>query len=166
VAGALALDVPLDPEPDAAEPDDPELEPVLPDDPELEPVLPDDPDPEPDVAADPDPEPLVPEELVVAVEPRLDGLLVDVPAVPVLVPLLLVAVATALLCDSAGSWPDASWITITDQQATNTVATIATVRRRIRDARRLRARSRSATTRFPSRAGASGAGRWGEGESG
>jgi hypothetical protein len=46
------------------------------------------------------------------------------------------------------------------------VATIATERRRISDARRLRARSRSATTRLPSCGVAGLAGWLGEGESG
>jgi hypothetical protein len=126
-------------------------------------VLADDPEPEPEPVPPDDPEPLVPEALPVVVELELAEPLVDVPVAPVLVP--VVTVATALLRDSAGSCPDASWMTITDQAATNTVATIATARRRIRDARRLRARRRSATTRFPSRAAASGAGRSGEGES-
>jgi hypothetical protein len=180
VAGALELEpelaVPLDPEPEEVVPDEPdpelvepELEP-LPDDAELEPLLPDDPDPEPELPDDPDPEPVLladpepldPEEPVVAVELGLAEPLVDVPDVPVPV----VAADTALLCDSAGSCPDASWMTITDHEATKTVATIATARRRIRDARRFRAPSRSATTRVPSRAPSPGAERSGEGESG
>lgn len=156
VAGAAELNpellVPLDPEPELDVPDDPDPELVLPDDPEPELVLPD----------DPEPEPLVPEALVVAVELGLVELLVDVPVVRVPV----VVVATALLRDRAGSCPDASWMTITDQAATKTVATIATARRRISDARRLRARSRSATTRLPSCAPARRVVRLGEGESG
>jgi hypothetical protein len=139
-AGAVTLEpelaVPLDPDPD--------------------PLVPGDPDPEPLVPDDPDPEPLVPEELVVALEP------VDVSVV--LAP--VVAVTTALCRDRTGSCPDASWMKITDQAATKTVATIATERRRISDARRLRARSRSATTRLPSCGVAGLAGWLGEGESG
>ena len=140
VAGALVLGVPLDPEPLVAA----GAEPELPDAPELE--------------------PLVPEELVVVVELGLDELLVGVPVVPVL--LVVVTAATAVLRDSAGSLPDASWMTITDHEATKTVATIATTRRRILDARHLRARRRAATTRFASCAVAAGVRRSGEEESG
>jgi hypothetical protein len=117
-------------------------------------------EPESLVPADVEPEPLVSEE--VALELELPALLVDVPDVPVPV----VPVATALGRERAGSCPDASWMKITDQAATKTVATIATVRRRISDARRLRARSRSATTRLPSSGRAGRAGPWGDGESG
>jgi hypothetical protein len=119
-------------------------------------------EPELAVPLDPEPEPLVPEGLVVAVELGLAELLVDVPVVPVPV----VPVATALLRERAGSWPDASWMTITDQAATNTVATIATARRRISDVRRLRARRRSATRRVASSGPAWRAGRSGGGEAG
>jgi hypothetical protein len=114
-------------------------------------------EPEPALPLDPDPELLVPDADPEPLEP-----LVAVPAV--LAP--VVAVTCALLRDRAGSCPDASWMKITDQASTKTVAAIASVRRRISDARRLRARSRSATTRFASRGVARRAGWLGEGGSG
>lgn len=120
VAGALAIALASEPEPELVSPLDPESAPLVP--------------------ADVESESLVPE-LGLA----------DV---------VLVPDVTALLRERAGSCPEASWMKITDQAATNTQATIATVRRRISDARRLRARSRSATTRLASaalaRAGPSG----------
>jgi hypothetical protein len=109
--------------------------------------------PEPVVSDDVEPEPLVSVE--VALEFGLAALAVDVPEVAVPV----VPAATAPGRERAGSCPDASWMKITDQAATNTVATIATVRRRISDVRRLRAWSRWATVRWPAE-------RWGDGESG
>jgi hypothetical protein len=133
VAGVLAADPTLDV---SAEPE--------PDVSELDVPEPD--VPEPDVSFDvPDPD--EPDELVVDV--------VEVLEAPVF------AAAEAVLRDSAGSCPDASWMKIVDQKRTNSASEIAITRRRMSDTRCLRARRRCAASRAPSRGAPAAAGRGG-----